>query len=97
MSSKAPDEHIVLADRLEGNQYVIHRHHEDRVEVATAIVTPTPDGSGEWEQCPGSPGGNVYHRKHGGKQRGPAKVNSREYCEGYDRIFRNPKRNPQLN
>ncbi len=87
-----------LAERLDGNKYVIHRHHEDHIEVATAIVTPTTDGTGEWEQCPGSPGGTVYHRKHGTDgQRGPAMVNSRAYCEGYDRIFRNPKRNPQLN
>lgn len=102
--------HVVIGEEVAPGQHraTMHLPNGRRQEVVTKDADPnwTPPRSGSvLERCPDARGeGRVWHKANGTPRRGPPRVHSQAYCEGYERTFghsgpraSNPPRRDKLN
>ena len=82
-------DHLIVIGEEDGILKGAIVQEDGEIAGVASISDPEQGGEGDLydvEECPsGGPG--VFHVHRSSKRKGPAKVNSSDFCEGWERIF----------
>ena len=79
------DDHLIVGPPIDEERHAAQIHRGDGEVVDVQVVLNGNEKGQRLSRCEDAPEG--VRAFHAGDNRGPARVNSRAFCEGWERLF----------